>query len=80
MPARPQWERAVLEKVALKALEEQRRARQWSALFKLLWFIFAFLVLAAWLGWVGRPSKGALDPVIVRQAHRARRTRRRDRA
>jgi protease IV len=58
----PQWERAVLEKVALKALEEQRRARQWSALFKLLWFIFAFLVLAAWLGWVGRPGKDALDP------------------
>ena len=58
----PQWERAVLEKVALKALDEQRRARQWSALFKLLWFIFAFLVLAAWLGWVGRPGKGTLDP------------------
>ncbi|HEY2629074.1 MAG TPA: S49 family peptidase [Usitatibacter sp.] len=59
----PQWERAVLEKVALKALDEQRRARQWGALFKLLWFIFAFLVLAAWLGWVGRPGKGALDPM-----------------
>jgi protease IV len=58
----PQWERAVLEKVALKALEEQRRARQWSALFRLLWFLFAFLVLAAWLGWIGRPSKDALDP------------------
>jgi protease-4 len=57
----PQWERAVLEKVALKAIEEQRRARQWSALFKLLWFIFAFLVLSAWLGWVGRPGKDALS-------------------
>ena len=56
----PQWERAVLEKVALKALEEQRRARQWGALFKLLWFILAFLVLSAWLGWVGRPDKDSL--------------------
>ena len=57
----PQWERAVLEKVALKALEEQRRTRQWSALFKLLWFIFAFLILSAWLGWIGRPDKDALS-------------------
>lgn len=56
-PAPPQWERAVLERVALRALDEQRRARQWSALFKLLWLIFAFLVLAAWMGWIGRSDK-----------------------
>jgi protease-4 len=52
-PGPPQWERMVLERVALKAIEEQRRTRQWNALFKLLWFAFAFLVLAAMLGWVG---------------------------
>jgi protease-4 len=56
----PNWERAVLEKLALKALEEQRRARQWSALFKLLWFVFAFLILSIWLGWIGRPEKDSL--------------------
>ena len=55
----PSWERATLEKIALQALQEQRRARQWSALFKLLWFILAFLVLSAWLGWIGRPDKDA---------------------
>ena len=55
----PQWERAVLERVALRALDEQRRARQWSALFKLLWLLFAFLVLAAWMGWIGRGEKEA---------------------
>ena len=54
------WERAVLEKVALKALDEQRRARQWSALFKLLWFTFIFLVFAALMGWIGRPDPEAL--------------------
>ena len=59
-PLPPQWERAVLEKVALKALDEQRRARQWSALFKLLWFGFAFLVFAAWMGWLGKPDKDSL--------------------
>jgi protease-4 len=58
-PAAPDWERSVLEKVALQAIQEQRRSRQWSALFKLLWFLFAFLVLAALLGWIGRPDKDA---------------------
>ena len=56
-PNQQHWERTVLEKVALKALDEQRRSRQWGALFKLLWFTFAFLVLAAAMGWVGRPDK-----------------------
>ncbi len=56
----PAWERAVLEKVALRALEEQRRAREWSALFKLLWFILAFMLLSAWFGWIGRPSRDPL--------------------
>ena len=55
-PNQPNWERTVLEKVALKAIDEQRRARQWGVLFKLLWFTFAFLVLAALLGWIGRPD------------------------
>ena len=58
-PPQPLWERAVLEKVALKAIEEQRRARQWGALFKILWFAFAFLVFAALMGWIGRPDKEA---------------------
>jgi protease IV len=56
-PTPPSWERATLEKVALAAIAEQRRSRQWSILFKLLAFTFAFLVLAAALGWVGAGSK-----------------------
>jgi len=59
--ASPQWERAVLEKVALRALEEQRRARQWGAIFRLLWFILAFMVLSVWVGWIGRPDKDSLS-------------------
>ena len=58
-PTPPQWERAVLERVALRALDEQRRARQWGALFKLLWFLLAFLIIGAWLGWIGRGEKDA---------------------
>jgi protease-4 len=65
-PAPPNWERAVLEKVALKALDEQRRTRQWNALFRLLWLIFAFLILSAWLGWIGRPDKDSLGSGSLR--------------
>lgn len=56
-PNQQHWERTVLEKVALRALDEQRRSRHWGALFKLLWFTFAFLVFAAAMGWLGRPDK-----------------------
>jgi protease-4 len=65
-PVPPQWERSVLEKVALKALDEQRRTRQWSALFKLLWFTFFFLIFAAWMGWIGRPDKDTLGAATGR--------------
>ena len=65
-PGPPAWERAVLEKVALQALQEQRRARQWSALFKLLWVLFAFLILSAWLGWIGPPDKDSLASTVGR--------------
>ena len=58
-PGPPQWERMILEKVALKAIEEQRRTRQWNTLFRLMWLGFAFLVLSAMLGWVGQGDKEA---------------------
>ena len=70
-PTAPDWERAILEKVALKALDEQRRARQWKYLFRLLWFVFAFLLLAAWLGWIGRPDKDVDASVVGGGRHTA---------
>jgi protease IV len=48
------WERAVLEKVALKAIEEQRRDRHWRILFRMLWTAFLFLVFAVFMGWIDR--------------------------
>jgi protease-4 len=59
-PTPPSWERATLEKVALRALDEQRRARQWTTLIRLLWLTLLFLVVAAALGWIGG---GAKEPV-----------------
>ena len=69
-PLPPSWERSVLEKVALKALDEQRRTRQWNALFKLLWFTFAFLFVAAFMGWIGRADKEG-GPSVSTGAHTA---------
>jgi protease-4 len=57
----PNWERSVLEKVALAAIQEQRRARQWGLLVKLLWLALFFLIVAGALGWIGRGSGGDKD-------------------
>ena len=38
----PGWERGVLEKIAMAAVTEQRRARRWGVFFKLL--MFAYLI------------------------------------
>ncbi len=48
------WERGVLEKLAMSALQEQRRARHWSILFKALTLAFLFLVLFISMGWLGK--------------------------
>ena len=48
------WERQVLEKLALSAVKEQRRSRHWSIFFKLLGFGYLFILLFLFLGWIGK--------------------------
>jgi len=48
------WERQTIEKVALAAIAEQRRARRWGILFKSLLFIYLFALLFIGMGWFGR--------------------------
>jgi protease-4 len=48
------WERKVIERVALAAIQEQRRARQWGIFFKLLLFIYLFALLIIGMGWIGK--------------------------
>lgn len=48
------WERQTLEKLALSALREQRRARHWGIFFKLLTFIYLFILLFMAMGWFGK--------------------------
>jgi len=55
------WERGVLEKLALSAIQEQRRARHWSILFKILTFAYLFVVLFLFMGWMGGKSDGGLS-------------------
>ena len=48
------WERGVLEKLAMSALQEQRRARHWSIFFKVLTFGYLFIILFIFMGWLGK--------------------------
>src|SRR5688572_23319349 len=50
----PNWERQMIEKIALAALDEQRRARRWGILFKSLTFIYLFVLLFIGMGWFGK--------------------------
>lgn len=54
------WERGVLEKLAMSAIQEQRRARHWGIFFKVLTFGYLFLLLFLVMGWVGQ-SEPALS-------------------
>lgn len=47
------WERSILENLALASLREQRRARTWGIFFKSLAFLYLFILLFVALGWVG---------------------------
>jgi protease-4 len=48
------WERGVLEKLAMSAIQEQRRARHWSIFFKVLTFGYLFIILFIAMGWTGK--------------------------
>lgn len=45
------WERGVLEKLAMSALQEQRRARHWNIFFRTLTFGFLFMLMFISMGW-----------------------------
>lgn len=61
------WERKVLEKLALEAIAEQRRARRWGIFFKLLAFAYLAVVLAVALDWGGleERAEGARHTALI---------------
>lgn len=54
------WERKTLEKLVLSVVREQRKARNWSIFFKLMFLLWVFLLLAIGAGWI---DKGESAPV-----------------
>jgi protease-4 len=52
------WERQAIERIALAALVEQRRARRWGIFFKMLIFIYLFALLFIGMGWLGKKDTG----------------------
>lgn len=55
------WERGVLEKLAMSAIQEQRRTRHWGIFFKVLTFVYLFLLLFLALGWIGDRGEARLS-------------------
>ena len=55
-----QWEREVLEKIALAGIKEQRSSRRWGIFFKLLTFAYVTLILVFAIDWRGR-AEGMTD-------------------
>src|SRR5689334_10082018 len=53
------WERQAIEKIAMAALVEQRRARRWGIFFKLLIFVYLFALLFIGMGWFGKKDSGS---------------------
>jgi protease-4 len=52
------WERSVLEKLAMSAIQEQRRTRRWGIFFKLLTFVYLFFLFAVVMDFAGDNSDG----------------------
>jgi protease-4 len=55
------WERKILEKVALEAVNEQRRARRWGIFFKLLVFAYLAVLLGVLVDWDAVHPEGDLS-------------------
>ena len=62
-----QWERKVLEKLALEALAEQRRGRRWGIFFKLLGFGYLAVILGLVVDWgqADKLAEGAKFTALV---------------
>jgi protease-4 len=61
------WERGVIEKLALEALKEQKRARRWGIFFKLLTFAYLTFLLVLVLDWRGNADRlaGAKHTALI---------------
>src|SRR6187551_2881816 len=65
-PQETNWQQQTIEKLALSGLKEQKATRRWSIFFKVLLFIYLFIVLFYALGWItnGKAATGAHTALI----------------
>ncbi|MTW20976.1 S49 family peptidase [Allochromatium palmeri] len=64
-PGQPDWERALLNRLAVEYLDDQRKRRRWSTVFKLLILVYLIGVL------IVANSAGLSDAVKVGEDHTA---------
>ena len=60
-----QWERAVIERLAGAALQEQRRARRWGIFFKLLTFAYVTVIILMAVDWGTRGQTSGKHTALV---------------
>jgi protease-4 len=60
-----QWERAVIERLAGAALQEQRRARRWGIFFKLLTFAYITVIILMAVDWGERGKTSGKHTALV---------------
>lgn len=56
------WERKTLEKLVLSVVQEQRKTRNWGVFFKLMFFVWVFLLLAMGAGWINKGNAVDVGP------------------
>ncbi|MFM9912425.1 MAG: S49 family peptidase [Methylophilaceae bacterium] len=61
----PNWERNTIEKLALAALNEQKRARNWGILFKSLTFIYLFALLFMASSWFPHNGSSGSHTAVI---------------
>ena len=65
LPNNNAWQQQTIEKLALSGLKEQQTARRWSIFFKILTFLYLFVILIVALGWFGgKKSSGSHTALI----------------
>ena len=54
-----QWERGLIERLAMAALKEQRRSRMWGIFFKLLFFTYLTVMILLAVDWRDKTAEAA---------------------
>jgi len=60
-----EWQRQTLEKLAFASLREQKTRRRWGIFFKLLGFLYLFLLFFYAMDWIGSDSGTKTDHTAV---------------